>query len=467
MKINRDNCEAYFLDYHEGQLSPEMAEEVLRFVELNPGFKKVFEEFEAINIVADHDIVFTNKATLKKNEVFAPATINELNYEEYLISETEGLLNNAELAELEGFINANPQLEKDRKLFSLTRLTPENDIVFETKQSLRKKAIPVGAIDENSFENFFARELEGDLSQEETLQLAEFMLFNPQLENDRQLYASTRLQPDTEIVFENKRALKRGITPTRRIVYYALSIAASITLLFSVYFVLDRNNIPNQVARQENIQQKVDAVADEVVTKNPNVKVADNYRQFPLDKKADRIKPAIITTTPNAIDNNLLAANNQQTDNIQPVLPPVESLQNIACSGIASRQMVDPQFKFIRISQMYINGNAEYYYNIKLAEELQYAQLNEKDPNPVKTIFHVAVGKVTDMFASNDKPKREEKNNLSVWTFAQLGVQTYNNMTQGEVELKLKKDDEGKVVGYGLETPRLNFDRDLRKAPLE
>jgi len=69
MKINRDNYEAYFLDYYEGQLSPDMIEEVMLFVKQNPELKNIFDEFEAISLVADQDIVFDNKSSLKKNQV--------------------------------------------------------------------------------------------------------------------------------------------------------------------------------------------------------------------------------------------------------------------------------------------------------------------------------------------------------------------------------------------------------------
>ena len=70
MKINRDNYEAYFLDYHEGQLSPEMIEEVELFVVQNPDLKNMLDEFEAISLVADEDVVFETKFSLKKKSGF-------------------------------------------------------------------------------------------------------------------------------------------------------------------------------------------------------------------------------------------------------------------------------------------------------------------------------------------------------------------------------------------------------------
>jgi hypothetical protein len=171
MKINRDNYEAYFLDYHEGQLSPEMVEEVLMFVEQHPDLKSVLDEFEAVSLVAPQDIVFEKKSSLKKNQVFATSQVNELNYEEYLLGETEGLLNAEQLASINEFISINPQFEKDRRLYALAHLAVEDEIVFEAKESLKQKAIPVGSINADTYETYMARELEGDLNQDEKIQL--------------------------------------------------------------------------------------------------------------------------------------------------------------------------------------------------------------------------------------------------------------------------------------------------------
>ena len=50
MTIDRHNCEAFFLDYHEGNLSTVQAGEVLLFLEENPDLKNTFEEYENISL---------------------------------------------------------------------------------------------------------------------------------------------------------------------------------------------------------------------------------------------------------------------------------------------------------------------------------------------------------------------------------------------------------------------------------
>jgi hypothetical protein len=463
MKINWDNYEAYFLDYHEGHLSPEMVEEVKVFVTQNPDLKPILDDFEAISLVTDQDIVFEKKSSLKKNQIFATSQVHELNYEEYLVSEVEGLLTEEELSAIEEFISINPQFEKDRRLFSLTHLTTDDDIVFEAKESLKKKAVPVGAIDAETYETFMAREIEGDLNPDEKLQLAEFMQYNPHLEKDRKLYAHTILSAETDIVFENKNSLKHAaIIPMRRMVYYALSAAASLALIFSVYFLLDRNDIPGKLANQGKAKNTVNQVITEPAKTIPNNQVATNVIKPEVVVPIQDKKNSSITNNPSQND---IAVNNQVQEPLASVdRHAVEFLPTRSAKEITTRSYVDPEFTFIRVSQMYMNQNMEFYYNLKLNQELEYAEMYSKDKEPGKTIFNSIRGKVGDLLASNHKaPTKEEQKNVSLWSFAELGVKTFNTITSSDVELNLKKDDEGKVVGYDLEGNLINIERELKK----
>ncbi len=457
MKINRDNFEAYFLDYHEGQLSPEMVEEVLWFVEHNPDAKEIFNEFEAVSLIGDPTIVFEKKSSLKKNEIYAASPVNELNYEEFLISETEGLLNIEQGESLNKFIGLNPQFAIDRKLFSLTHLAVENEIVFADKESLKKSAIPVGAITADTYDNLMARELEGDLTESEKTQFDEFMLYNPHLEQDHKLYQHTILQAEIELVYSDKSSLKRSAIPNRRIVYYALSVAASLALLVSVYLNSGRVETQQSIAKQGG----AGIVSDKQTSASNNLLPAN-----PIDINKTKSNSTVRT------DANVLAANrsgNPKTDKAlgYPAFSKrtvIEELTTRPANKITTHQFVDPQFTFIRSSQMYMNTHLELYYNLKLSEEIQYAQVNATDQNPAKTIFGAASAKADKFFAfKHEKHTQEEKKNLTGWTFAELGVQTFNTLTSSELQLNLHKDDEGKVVAYGFENGLIDFERQVKK----
>jgi len=462
MKINRDNYEAFFLDYHEGQLSPEMAEEVLLFVDRNPDLALVFHEFEAVSLVDDQEIVFEKKSALKKNQVFATSQINESNYEEWLFDEAEGLLNSEQKAYIEEFISINPQFEKDRRLFAVAHLPADADIKFENKESLKQKAIPVGAIHAETYETFMARELEGDLSPAEKLQLEEFMIYNPQLEKDRKLFAHTRLSADTSVVFADKESLKHKVVPMRRMIYFALSTAASLALLFSVYFLLDRNNIPASLAEQGNVKAKV------------NQGVSQPAPALPAEQLASGTKPSVANTGSADMEKKQSALTNTEREQAikhqETAIAPadrqqISMLEPLTSAKITTRSYVAPEFTFIRVSQMYQNENMAFYYNLKLSEELAYAEANAKDKNPVKTLFNAVTGRLSgDMLASkqNETPATDKKN-ISLWTVAEAGVQTFNKITSSEVELNLHKNEEGKVVGYDLESKLFNIEKSLAK----
>ena len=130
---------------------------------------------------------------------------------------------------------------------------------------------------------------------------------------------------------------------------------------------------------------------------------------------------------------------------------------------IISRDFVEPEFMFIRTSQMRSNEYLELYYNIKLSEQIQYAKLNSKDKNPEKTLLNSLASKVTGLFASNRKTVPEPREEASIWTFAEQGVKTYNSITRNDVKLDLLKDEQGKVVSYSLVGEKLDLQRDLKK----
>ena len=339
-------------------------------------------------------------------------------------------------------------------------------MVFEAKELLKQKAIPVGLITAATYETFFAREPEGDLNMEEKRLLADFMQYNPHLEQERNLYKQTFLVADSAIVFENKNQLKQSVIPVRRIVFYALSAAASLALIMSVFFLVNQIDIPDNVAQRKNktIKTKQAASQSETVMPDNQVAVTTQKRNAETPTSEQAIESAenrsqagnkvVAPDTYSQAGTEIAAAYHH---NIEPLLTK-------PANKVSTRHYVEPQFTFIRKSQMYMNDNLEFYYNLKLAEQIEYAELNKRDKNPAKTIMNAATEKAEDLFAMNrNTPAVEEKKNVSLWTFAELGVQTFNTITSSEVELKLRKDEEGKVIAYGFEVGFIDFEKEVKK----
>jgi hypothetical protein len=143
MKITKDNYEAWFLDYHDQSLNPGQTAELMLFLEQHPELKAEFDAFEQISLVPDLNITFPEKENLKKNEIIAVGNLNETNYEEYLIAAVEKVLTATESTELDAFLAQNPHLYSELALFRQTVLEPDLSLVFEDKDSLKRKALIV------------------------------------------------------------------------------------------------------------------------------------------------------------------------------------------------------------------------------------------------------------------------------------------------------------------------------------
>ncbi|HLO61108.1 MAG TPA: hypothetical protein VK179_20325 [Bacteroidales bacterium] len=144
MTINRNNFEAYLLDYIEGNLDPVFTAELMAFLAENPEFDNYLPENE-IKKLDTGDQVFVNKNILKKD--FQDIQhINPTNFDEFCIASVEGLLNPNQEKRLHKYIEMNPGKEKDLAAYRNMKLKPDHNILFENKQSLKKqggKIVPV------------------------------------------------------------------------------------------------------------------------------------------------------------------------------------------------------------------------------------------------------------------------------------------------------------------------------------
>jgi hypothetical protein len=212
MKINRNNYEIWFLDYFDGRLNPGQVKELMEFLELHYDLREEFDNFENVSLSPAKHIVFDAKDSLKKNQVIPVGDINEKNYEEFFIGDIEGDLSKMQSEQLIIFLEKNPSLKKEYDQFSKTKIVPDNAIIFDAKQSLKKSIItPAGEINEKNFEEFFIGEMEGDLSKEQSEQLAIFLEKNPSLKKEFNLFSKTKIVPDNAILFDAKQSLKKNI----------------------------------------------------------------------------------------------------------------------------------------------------------------------------------------------------------------------------------------------------------------
>ena len=136
MKINRDNYEAFFLDYFEHSLDAGQVAELMVFLEANPDLNEEFESFEIIRAESEA-IPFDKKRSLRKKDYREVGAINPFNYEEFMVAAMENDLDLAGLDNLKEFLGVNPDARLEFDLFKKSRLLPD-DVSFPSKSSLKK-----------------------------------------------------------------------------------------------------------------------------------------------------------------------------------------------------------------------------------------------------------------------------------------------------------------------------------------
>ena len=135
MKINRNNYEAFFLDYHEGNLDDKAKAEVLAFLEGNPELKEEFESFEMIAVPGFTAPAFPGKENLKKSSI----TTN--NYKTWLVALEENDLNEHEKKEVIQYLEKNHEAQRELEILRQTKILPDYSIRFRQKSSLKKGAV--------------------------------------------------------------------------------------------------------------------------------------------------------------------------------------------------------------------------------------------------------------------------------------------------------------------------------------
>ena len=122
MNITKHNCESFFLDYYEKNLSPVEVAEVLFFLEENPEMKEIFEAYEAVFL--EHEkINFPDKNSLKKKysseelDTVLSSEITKANSEQFFVAAAEGILLETQNQKLNAFLSQHPELKKEFDLF--------------------------------------------------------------------------------------------------------------------------------------------------------------------------------------------------------------------------------------------------------------------------------------------------------------------------------------------------------------
>jgi hypothetical protein len=135
------NSKEWMAAYIQGSLSRENMLLADAFLQKHPHLMDEYlQELEEFSLVPED--IFTPSFKELEIIVTPTSTINQHNFSAYFISCHEGLLTSSDQIELDQFLQLNPKLEKEFKVYGATQLIADNSIQFPDKKSLYKKSRP-------------------------------------------------------------------------------------------------------------------------------------------------------------------------------------------------------------------------------------------------------------------------------------------------------------------------------------
>lgn len=344
--------------------------------------------------------------------------INQDNYQSYFLDYMEGNLSKSDLDELYAFVYQDPNRIQEFESLDLFILENDNTANFEEKQALKKLNYNSDIIKSENIELFIIAYHENELSVEKKNELERFLNNNKSYITLFEAYKQTILVPET-IEFENKEQLKHYAPTKIRPIYYYLSAAASIALIFSMYFLM------------------------------PN-----NKKEFAVNKET---KPASVVNTERAPQN---IPNKTVPD---AVLDTEEYIDKpIYTKGSTDKSMdyrkMDSRKTEI-VTQKNNNISVELLKTLEAPVSQEYNSTNEKSvvskPNDnSKTVSEFLVGKVNDYLGTNIPTKKKK---IKVWDVAQWGSKAINKVFDKNTEVAYKYDDNGKISSLSLKVGKLAY----------
>ena len=141
MKIDRNNYEAFMIDYFDGNLSDADISVLFDFLNTNEDIKREFLEFQEINVATNSTLTFSNKNELK--HIDSTTEFSNGLFDAFAIGYIENELSEKQQNEFLSAVNKNNSFQNEFDLYKSSKIEPDESIVFENKDSLKHKTINI------------------------------------------------------------------------------------------------------------------------------------------------------------------------------------------------------------------------------------------------------------------------------------------------------------------------------------
>jgi|GEM_PF-1797040 len=259
-KINRDNYEAYFLDFAEGTLSVADSRALEIFLDAHPELREELANFENISLEGKDDLPGADWKGLKKSSL--SDLVDDISARENLyFSAMEGSILPAEARILQDLL-AIEIFKAEFSLWQKARLRANSE------EAIVKDPIYQFGLDKplssSTYEAHLTALSEGLLDAGQIAQLKSFAERLPSGKKDLAIANNLRLKPALGIFYPDKKLLyKKENKSTLFWVYRATGVAAALLVAFLLWTVVGDNNS----ALDQSIAEKVIPIVENDTTK--------------------------------------------------------------------------------------------------------------------------------------------------------------------------------------------------------
>jgi hypothetical protein len=316
--------------------------------------------------------------------------ITRKNYEVYFVDYLEGKLDEKLVDAFIEFLEKNPDLKEELKLFEGVQAIPDT-ATFSKKNQLYKEKYD----EENEFNKAAIANLEGEILGKEKREFENYLSRHPEKQKDAALFTQTILKADENIHYEQKNKLYKK--PGRTLVLlWAGRVAAILILAFAIFSVFrtnDKTSVPeNRLAQLEDKSEQVEVT--------PQKKAEPKQVQTQPVIKEEFLQPK---TTQNIHENKNVKL---EAEKLTPVRIPVENLPAMN-ARMASLEVQAPQATLATMTLIY---------DMEIPDEERLLADNLKEKFDLKKLTKAGLNLVTSIsnerftYETNDKGKVTEYN---------------------------------------------------------
>jgi hypothetical protein len=199
--------------------------------------------------------------------------INRNNYEEFFLMYVDDELTSQQCAEVEKFVEQNPDLRSEFEMLKQTKLEAGDTIEFAHKTELLKIKDSIGL---DNYQEYFLLYIDNELNESSRKAVEKFVLQHPQLQNEFTLLKQTIL-PQEKISFHHKKSLYKK--EERRVVYFKwtrIAAAAALVGVATLVWRMAPHNVKSNtdVTTVQHNKQNVKPAQNTTINKDTTQRIA-------------------------------------------------------------------------------------------------------------------------------------------------------------------------------------------------